>query len=457
MLAAYVLGFIDEGLLRPVDVYVHRVKAKGLHGKWGVTLRQCVLVFSDQQIVTGIAILIAGFASFSEISVYHFQIVIYLGWMSSSVHLSALTMLAEYLGKRRALLSWRIVGMMMLFVLLLVALIPTASNYWAVLIPSDDSTDDDIYLISGWAIPAKCFWLRTYGNGVNPDAPLGFILLLVSYIWKIGGLFKTSRGFHHRWIRGVPEYYLEKMISREAVRSAARSKGKQTIWRYRFFMGIYVVVIAFFEFGASFAASLWLSFVGLVFGTMQIEIPRSQNLVWSRSVENKWSFGQIVPLVLLIQPLGAVLEQFRKKSRHGSSLRSDSSASSQSTASDSDVELDDLSSNAPRHQIPSRNATPSKRMSEQFAVVNPLNPSSRSLEPPEHQRELYNSLFFTSLICWIHAAILGISTTVFVFDSYAIGNVSTANWWIVLVSFGAFIGVIVLWTILAMPFSRVFR
>lgn len=451
MLAAYILGFIDESLLRPVDVYVHRVHSRDSHGKWSVTFRQCVLVLSDQQIVTGIAILIAGFVGLAQdISVYHFQIVIYLAWMSSSVHLSALTMLAEYLSKRKALLWWRIAGMLILFVFLLVALIPTASNLWAVLIPVDDNGDQ---YISIWSIPAKCFWFRTYGIGVNPDAPLGFVLLLVSYMWKVGGLFRTSRSFHHRWVRGVPEYYLETLLNKEALRSATRSKGKRTSWRYRIIMGVYVVIVAFYEFGASFAASLWLSFLGLVFGTIQIEIPRSQNLSWSAAVENKWGFGQIVPLVLLVQPLGAVLEHFRKKLSHGHSL---GSLSSDQESVASDIDLDDLSSATFRHQATSRDVAVNQ-MSHHFATLEPVNPSARSLDLPIHQRELYNSRFFASLICWIHAAILGISIAVFVFDSWAIGTTSTANWWIILISFAAFVGVILVWTIVAMPFSRVFR
>ncbi|GAB7350302.1 hypothetical protein MBLNU459_g0937t1 [Dothideomycetes sp. NU459] len=363
-------------------------------------------------------------------------------------------MLAKFLSERKALLSWRIVGMMTLFVLLLVALIPTASNLWAVEWPIDDN-----HYVSGWAIPARCFWFRTYGTGVNPDAPLGFMLLLVSYMWKIGGLFKSSRGFFHRWVRGVPEYVLETLLKKEMLRSSRRRKMPRTSPMYKLLMGVYVINTAFFEFGASFAASLWLSLLGLVFGTIQIVVPRQENLTWSASVENSWGFGQIVPLVLLIQPLGAVLEHFRMGSKQSHPHRpnqSDMQSLRSNDESESETELEDLSAIDTRRHVTTSGQLP-EVLSERFAALEPLKPSARPLDLPDHQREFYHSYFFTSLICWQHAAIIGISTTIFCYDAWDIGTTSTSNWWIVLVSFGSFTGLILVWTILAMPFSRVFR
>jgi hypothetical protein len=113
---------------------------------------------SDQQIVTGIAILAAGFQGLrlGGIDSYHYQTVIYLAWMSSSVHLSALSVLAPVLKERPALRIWRLVGMLVLLVLLVIALIPTASNDWGWLTWEGMAPEN-----SGWGVPAVCFWATT--------------------------------------------------------------------------------------------------------------------------------------------------------------------------------------------------------------------------------------------------------------------------------------------------------
>lgn len=59
-----------------------------------LALRRIVLMFSDQQVVTGIALLASGYAQLSSgISNYHWQMLVYLAWFSSLTHLSTLTVL----------------------------------------------------------------------------------------------------------------------------------------------------------------------------------------------------------------------------------------------------------------------------------------------------------------------------------------------------------------------------
>jgi hypothetical protein len=56
-----------------------------------------ILVLSDQQLVTGLAILIAGFM-ICDISLYSFTIVSAVAWFSSTTHLSSLAVLKGYVG-----------------------------------------------------------------------------------------------------------------------------------------------------------------------------------------------------------------------------------------------------------------------------------------------------------------------------------------------------------------------
>jgi hypothetical protein len=449
VLVSYLLGSIDSSLLRPVDRYVHRCGRRRTSPSWHKALQQCVLLLSDQQIVTGIAICIAGFIGLhGHISVYHFQTVIMLAWMSSSVHLSALTMLGEYFRKRPAVLGWRIVGMLILLILLLVALVPTASNLWALWWgPNQEKYDER----TSWAIPARCFFFKTWGEGVNPDAPLAYLILIISYVWKIGALFKSSRNIFHRRIRGPYEYLLERILHAEAVKASSRhNKRKSLSWKYYATMVVYIILLAIFEFAASFAASLWLSYVGLAYGTIQIVIPRQQNAWWNKK-ESDWTFGQITPLVLLIQPMGAILENYRGRKHKKRSDRD-------SLDSDNDGSYD-LGSTTNSAMLPHQNTQDAFQptFSEMFAALEVFRPSERSVDTLEHQIPFYTSTLFATIIVWIQIGIAIISSIVFWIDAESLGYITSHNYFFVLIGIGSCVGAMVLWTVASIPFSRVFK
>ena len=77
---------------------------------WVPVIEKVMLSLSDQQLLTGLSVLIAGFATHCSISAYHFAIVSDLAWFSSNVHLSTLTVLEGYLLKKRGVRNWRIVS-----------------------------------------------------------------------------------------------------------------------------------------------------------------------------------------------------------------------------------------------------------------------------------------------------------------------------------------------------------
>ena len=84
--------------------------------KWAEALEKAVLGFSDQQCITGIAILLSGYSQLSPrntnpITVYNWQIAVDLAWFSSITHLTTLTCLRHYFRQRRALSNFRIACM----------------------------------------------------------------------------------------------------------------------------------------------------------------------------------------------------------------------------------------------------------------------------------------------------------------------------------------------------------
>ncbi|KAF2150944.1 hypothetical protein K461DRAFT_279726 [Myriangium duriaei CBS 260.36] len=451
VLFSYLSGLVDPRLLRPVDTLVHRVPNGIRRDSTRRVIETFVILLSDQQIVVGLAILIAGFVGLAgTINVYHFQIVIYLAWLASSVHLSALTMLSEFFSSHRAVLHWRLVGMTAVMLMLLVSLVPTASNLWAIGNPGDYLGIDPAVLATlpnyekrvGWGVPAKCYFFKNHGLGVNPDAPMGITLLLISYLWKLGGLFGPSRRTYQRYIRRPVEKRLERMLHRQALKKARNRQG----WirtRYAMTLLSYVWLFSQNELMGSFAASLHLSWIGLIFGTIQIVVPRQQNIDWA-SQENQWGFGQIVPIVLLVQPVGLILEHWSKRNSRTEEDRSGTEMS------------DFRHSHRAGDQLRDKPRLP---LSEYFETLDLDRAKTLPLpnDLQDHQRALYASRVFQALIIWTELGGAGVCAFTFYWDTTALGDVSTANW------FGVVIGIAIVWgaqfllLLCSIPFSRIYR
>nr|POE80005.1 hypothetical protein CFP56_08071 [Quercus suber] len=209
---AYFTGLLPPTLLRAVDVRIMKANSRNVDSEWHDALQKAAIIFSDQQIITGIGILLAGHCNIgSGLSAYQWQIITYLAWMSSNVHLTTLTLLREWLQLNTVLRRWRVTGMVILMVLLFCALIPTRSKSWVSVIQNDiwtpyGSNDEGRAL----GTPVSCFWGATVSASPNQDAPWAFLILIASYTWKMGQLFDTSRFHLKKWLRCLPEWLLER-------------------------------------------------------------------------------------------------------------------------------------------------------------------------------------------------------------------------------------------------------
>ncbi|KAK8053875.1 ArfGap-domain-containing protein [Apiospora saccharicola] len=473
VLVAYLFGLVDSGLLSPVDRRVFHIRpfpsrstGTASNGsaaqqqeqqvpskrrkKAEACLRTAVLALSDQQIVTGIAIMGAGFQGLrtGALSAYHYQIVLYLAWMSSSVHLTAITVLASYLKSHRGVLAWRLAGMLVLFVMLVVGLVPTISNDWGVFWwPGIDSDK------TGWAIPARCFWGDLKGGAVSPDAPLGFMILSVSYLWKMGQLFSSSRGAYHRWFRGPIERFMVRTLRFAADRcSVPGGFSWFWLWTFRLLLALTLPFMVMFEVVSSFAASLWLSLMGLIFGTIQVLIPRSQMQPMTQSQEGTWGFGQLVPLILLIQPLGMVLEHVWTREPH------DDNALELLRYTRTIPDSRDTQSE-PKREL-SLEGQHNQYCFQQVLLAHISKHPNAATWSHEHiivKNFLFSSKVFAFLVWLVQAAVVTICTVVFHFDSLTIGNERASNWEFILDAIAAFIAVGVLTTLVVSPYSRTGR
>ncbi|KAK3997860.1 hypothetical protein QBC44DRAFT_364057 [Cladorrhinum sp. PSN332] len=91
-------------------------------------LTQFILTLSDQQLVTGMAILIAGIMNRPSLNVLDFRILFRLAWFSSTTHLATLGALRKYFRTHRTLRNIRVA--LILAVLVLLVYCGMARNYY---------------------------------------------------------------------------------------------------------------------------------------------------------------------------------------------------------------------------------------------------------------------------------------------------------------------------------------
>lgn len=109
-----------------------------------------VLALSDQQLVTGLSIMISAYSQLRcGLSFYHWRMVTTLAWFSSATHLATLLFLKQYLQRNTYIWYARVLLMTGLGVLLAAAIVPTG-------IPSE---------MMAFKAPAKCVF-----DAINPRA-----------------------------------------------------------------------------------------------------------------------------------------------------------------------------------------------------------------------------------------------------------------------------------------------
>ena len=206
--------------------------------KWSQALESAVLLYSDSQVLTGIAILLCTYSQLQHgISMYHWQTAVKLAWFSSVTHLTTLTSLRAYFRDRPVMAFWRVVFMGVTLLLLMTALIPTGYT-------SDFPGYNDI--------PAACLYSKGpslgYFNG--PLIAFSLIFLLTSYVTRVVKLFTPLSNLAHKWLRVAPGNLLKKfyiLTKKQRDNDASRVLEKITwaslqwfsILAYVFFKAIY--------------------------------------------------------------------------------------------------------------------------------------------------------------------------------------------------------------------------
>jgi hypothetical protein len=284
------------------------------------SLQRFILALSDQQLVTGVAILTAGILKSCTISWWEFQIVVSLAWFSSTTHLSTLVILWEYLQDHPAVRNWRIGGMLAMLVLLFFGVLTSTA------------------LLEDYQITAQmeCVFM-TMSAGLNENldinVPIILVFLFFAYTNQLVKLFSEDR---QNTIVKVMEEILtsacirlftgvsrqewrdkySKVIEDQAKnrlgieRQSLKTQMEKRTFRQR---KRYMAIVKLFSASRliSTASNLYLEsfvwqIVWLIFG-LSYGIAQVVNIRWQTTLSlapgvGEMDFGQIVPLLLLLLP-----------------------------------------------------------------------------------------------------------------------------------------------------------
>ena len=118
-----------------------------------------MLCMSDLQIVTGLSILISGYVTLGAgLSIYHWQVIVYLAYFSTLTHMGCLTFLRSYLYHHPGQRIWRVWSMVVTAIMLVVAIVPTGSFVWT-----------DKHKTPTVGSQAKCYFRNRFYDSQNMD------------------------------------------------------------------------------------------------------------------------------------------------------------------------------------------------------------------------------------------------------------------------------------------------
>lgn len=194
------------------------------------TFDRAVLMFSDQQVVTGIGLLASGYAQLHRgIESYHWQMLVYLAWFSSVTHLATLTALRQYFRTNHAARLWKAVLMLVTVVMLGIALLPTGDALWI-------RTEGGMR-----GVPALCYFRRLVSQNPNDkfivdtvieSIIISLLVLFSGYMTRLVKLSDKATIASRLWLRAKPAQRL-KSIQRYILHRTAKP-GAGCFWSLMF-------------------------------------------------------------------------------------------------------------------------------------------------------------------------------------------------------------------------------
>lgn len=286
-------------------------------------LERFLLGLSDQQLVTGLAVLTTGYMQRCSMTIYHFQIVAALAWFSSAVHLATLGSLREYFIENPSVRNWRVAGMVGLLGLLLYAqIVPFSSKDSSLplqrLLESPSlyvDLSDIAILAATWGFLLTVYMRRIVRLfSVDPDWSISD--------WIVRLLLKLFCGKRRQ--QGPIDPHGSAMSSFSIVERGKIIRAKREIRRFRqhqefrrknrnsrFKVYVHAFVFVIKEFSDSFLSQISTLLADFIYGVDIMFTSRRHTQAQGISGnQNTMAFGQVMPIFLLLLPCLTVYELY---------------------------------------------------------------------------------------------------------------------------------------------------
>jgi hypothetical protein len=271
-------------------------------------LEKFILTLSDQQLVTGLAVLVGGFSNHCSLSIFEFNVVIALAWFSSLTHLATLDVLREYFLDNAVVRTWRVIGMVIMLILLVAAQVLSL-----------------FYQPSNSTVPMQCLvpGFTEYAGPVSVLAIFALtftiLYLVFSYENRIRRLYKPVSGSLAEIF--VPRLYLrwrthfandltesERLKVLRAAYEACCQTSEIKLFDLEGESRLKEFIRSVRSYRNSFLSRIGALFFSLSYGVTQVVVSRFAGAPAMKQSSKSWDFGQIVPLVLLFLPVLAAAE-----------------------------------------------------------------------------------------------------------------------------------------------------
>ncbi|KAK2762038.1 hypothetical protein CKAH01_16235 [Colletotrichum kahawae] len=273
---------------------------------------EAIILLCDIQIVTGIGILVSGYMLLKcGLDACHWQIVVYLAWFSTVTHLSGLNISRGLLNTTPWAKYVRVFLMLALLVLVNVGLLPTG------FFNSANFSSQAIYYFNQNPVTTTAEWQAM---------TMSVILLIFGFVSRSFKLFQPlSTAFRVQVRRPT-----SRLAQRTLQRLGGSNSGVSPSWRDKLKLRVVtrpalatflMVRLSCDLFSSTIFEVYWL-FVILLWGTVKVLAARNTISSMSPEValeEKQWTFGQVLPVFLLLGPLFGIAGIFASKMTQGAS------------------------------------------------------------------------------------------------------------------------------------------
>ena len=237
-----------------------------------------ILTLADQQVVTGLAVMIAGLIK-CDVSVYHFNIIAELGLLASLTHMNSIVVIRTFTSERCAARIWRCAGLLLIGCLLLLVSFIQANEHWS---------DSDAW-------PMEC--LNVLGT-IKTPWPQQLIFCIVVLVVRYGYMTFSLIPRVRRWTRNVLRPIKHQTDCLGVMICSLMPPAKTGLKTLSFIGRIVSDLFSSYILTALHTIS-WLVWDILWLYLQRI---RGHKIMSSEQVllESQWGFGQLIPMFLIL-------------------------------------------------------------------------------------------------------------------------------------------------------------